>query len=191
MDRMGDRVWPEDTVYEQYRNANERQRPALERELFHCVKRHAETAVYHKMGERIPDLVNEIVNSVFKRLVDFRGEAKFSTWVHRFALNKVKDEMRRRCRYRKVFDEKTTVDDADNNRLLNESPEDWFLSADVDRLREGLSRSEAILFDMQREGMEDSQIARMLGKTTEAVESRWRRLKSKIRKKHPLTTDGK
>jgi RNA polymerase sigma factor (sigma-70 family) len=181
-------AWPEDAIYAQWQDADESQRSSLEAALVPSVRRHAEIVVWRKLREQNPDLVEEIVTGVFKHhLANFRGKSLFSTWVHSIALNKFKQELRSRRVRREVIDDATNVDDADQNRRLEGKPQEWIPSVDLDILRDGLSDEERILYDLKRKGMTDRQIASMLDKSPEAIESRLRRLIRKLQEKTRAT----
>ncbi|MEZ5330940.1 MAG: RNA polymerase sigma factor [Thermoanaerobaculia bacterium] len=49
------------------------------------------------------DLTQEIFLKVWERLPTFRGESRFTTWLHRLAVNEVIGELRRRGRWRERF----------------------------------------------------------------------------------------
>lgn len=65
----------------------------------------------------IPDHAEDVARDVFvkafEKLQQFRGDAKFSTWLHRMAVNAAIDELRRvRPHYREQFDDNVAVADA-------------------------------------------------------------------------------
>jgi RNA polymerase sigma-70 factor, ECF subfamily len=74
------------------------------RQLFHRHRDDVMRLVYRLMGQRadVEDVVQEVFVQVFRSLRDFRGDSKFSTWVHRVTVNVVL-MTRRAARSRPVF----------------------------------------------------------------------------------------
>jgi RNA polymerase sigma-70 factor (ECF subfamily) len=179
-------MWPEDELYTPWLEANAAQRTGLERELCLRIKEHAEIVVWRELNENEPDLVQDIVMTVFQHLPDFRREALFSTWMHKIAENKVHQEIRRRQRYRRRFVEEPNPNDGDNDEGREhwrvENPPDTVFEIDNGRLRNELTRNENILLDFKYEGMTDHEIANRFAITVDAAESRWRRLRTKLQK---------
>ena len=48
------------------------------------------------------DMAQETLLKIYRRLADFRGEAAFSTWVYRVAVNTCKDMLRSACRRKEI-----------------------------------------------------------------------------------------
>jgi len=67
--------------------------------------------VYRMLGARndLEDVIQEVFVQVFKSLKDFRGQSKFSTWLHRVTVNVVLMH-RRSARSRPVYVEETASD---------------------------------------------------------------------------------
>jgi len=179
-------MWPEDELYTPWYEADRTQRTDLERELLLRIREHAEIIVWTKLQENSPDLVQDIVTTVFEHLPDFRRESLFSTWMQSIAQNIVCQEIRTRQRYRRRFVEEPQPNNDDNNERQNDSrvenPPDTVFEIDQGRLRNELTRNENILLDFKYEGMTDREIAQRFGITVDAAESRWRRLMTKLRK---------
>jgi RNA polymerase sigma-70 factor, ECF subfamily len=74
------------------------------RELFARHRSDVVRLVYRMLGSRtdVDDVVQEVFLQVHKSLRDFRGDAKFSTWLHRVTVNVVL-MVRRAARSRPVF----------------------------------------------------------------------------------------
>ncbi len=53
--------------------------------------------------DAVEDMVQEVFFRVFRSLYQYRGEAAFSTWLHRIAVNVCLDEKKRRRRWRRWF----------------------------------------------------------------------------------------
>ncbi|QHQ36121.1 RNA polymerase sigma factor [Algicella marina] len=56
---------------------------------------------YRMLGQRAEaeDLAQDVCATLASRLRSFRGEAKFTTWLHRLVINAAKDRLRRRTTY--------------------------------------------------------------------------------------------
>ncbi len=181
----------ENELYEEWWNTPEDQRPDVERRLFAAVRPHAQAVLWEKLGENNPDLTHDIVVAVVNQLADFRRECKFSTWVHEIASRKADEELRKRMRRRKVFDETKEVLDerhAEEGEVANavypsETP-DFDSPIEFDQLCAKLPQEDAALLRYKNEGLSSEEIAAKMGIGQEAVDSRWARLKSKVRKKN-------
>src|SRR5580700_2597869 len=67
--------------------------------------------VYRMLGNRadLEDVIQEVFVQVYKSLKDFRGQSKFSTWLHRVTVSVVLMH-RRSARSRPVYVEETASD---------------------------------------------------------------------------------
>ena len=83
-------------LYEKWRDASNEDKPSVAEELFREVLKHARAVVWRRVPEATRDLQREIASAVIERLGEFRGEAEFTTWVHRIALNMSNLELRTR-----------------------------------------------------------------------------------------------
>jgi DNA-directed RNA polymerase specialized sigma24 family protein len=81
-----------------------------------------------------------------------------------------------------VVDDTITLEDVDDKRRLVENQELMIPVIDLDRLRQGLTLYETMLFDFRLEGISDKEIAEKLKKNPDAVESALRRVLKKLRK---------
>ena len=74
------------------------------RELYNRHRTDVARLVYRMLGGRgdLDDVIQEVFVQVHKSLKDFRGQAKFSTWLHRVTVNVVLMH-RRAARSRPVF----------------------------------------------------------------------------------------
>lgn len=177
----------ENELYERWRNTTGGERADVEAALFTAVKRHARAVVYEQLNETNPDLVHEIAKSAIQRLSSFRGQSKFSTWVQGIAKNKIKAEIRRRTRYRRVFNEwlwvdETEGDDDDPRGIgpLSVTPRPESAIA-YQQLWKGLSPRERVLLSGMLDGKDQNQLAKELHMSPEAVQSARRRLRDKLR----------
>lgn len=177
----------EDELYDRWAQAPPEERSEIERQLVHEVQKHARKVIWLKLEEENPDLVQEIAAGAM-RLDRFSGGSKFSTWVHGIAKNQIKEELRSRKRRRRVIDENIEFDE--ENEAFAAEPPDQDVGIALDQLGEGLSEAEAAVFEAMVEGKDQNEIAAELGIGAEAVDSRRRRLKEKLRKKISGSADG-
>jgi RNA polymerase sigma-70 factor, ECF subfamily len=146
------------------------------RELYERHRTDVARLVYRMLGNRsdFDDVIQEVFVQVYKSLKDFRGQAKFSTWLHRVTVNVVLMH-RRSARSRPVF--------------ADEPPGDGLLRSDDVRPDEDAERHERVrafgrlldrLADKKRvvfvlhelEGMAPGEIARIVGAPVLTVRTR-------------------
>jgi RNA polymerase sigma-70 factor (ECF subfamily) len=132
--------------------------------------------VYRMIGPRsdLEDVIQEVFVQVYKSLKDFRGQSKFSTWLHRVTVNVVLMH-RRAARSRPVFTE-----DAPAERGLRS--EEILPDEDVDRrermrafgrLLEKLADKKRVVFVLHElEGMSPGEIAKVVGAPVLTVRTR-------------------
>ncbi|MEM6911731.1 MAG: sigma-70 family RNA polymerase sigma factor [Verrucomicrobiota bacterium] len=139
--------------------------------------------IYHMTSHRedADDLLQEVFAKAYRALRRFRGQARFSTWIHSIALNMTLNHLKKRKR-------RQEWSLADMNPAVGESPE--FLEAsraadperafDLRALQETLNealqrlshdhRAVVTLHDIQ--GMPQADISRVLGVSSGTVRSR-------------------
>jgi RNA polymerase sigma-70 factor (ECF subfamily) len=128
------------------------------------------------------DLTQDVFIHLHKKIGSFRGESTFSTWLHRFTVNKVLMQFRRN----KVRRESTTEEDEMPTQVTlgTENP---FRMAVIDRiaLDEAIAelapgyRMAFVLHDI--EGYEHAEIARMLGCSVGTTKSQLHKARMKLR----------
>jgi RNA polymerase sigma-70 factor, ECF subfamily len=115
------------------------------------------------------DLMQEAFLQLFRKIHTFRGEAKFSTWLHRLAVNVVLMRRRRKRHPEVSLDATSESDDTDARPMLDPGGPDLRLNGVLDRvnldnaleqLPDGY-REMFILHDV--EGYEHNEIADILG----------------------------
>ena len=180
----------ENELYERWLNAGEAEKEELIGRLFQEVVRHAQSVVWIGLQEWNPDLAQEIAFAAFRNLSRFKGESKFSTWVHAIGRNKVKELLRNRGRWRKVFAQSGVVEHRQEEQGDGPDPfdpaarvPDFDTSIFLDELCKGLSEDEELLLRCKYENMSSNEIAAILETTTETVDSRWARLKPTLKEK--------
>jgi RNA polymerase sigma-70 factor, ECF subfamily len=115
------------------------------------------------------DLTQEAFLQLFRKIHTFRGESRFSTWLHRLTLNVVLMRRRRKRHPEVSLDATTEPDDSDSKPLIDPGAPDLRLSGVLDRVNlekalQGLPegyREMFILHDV--EGYEHNEIADLLG----------------------------
>jgi RNA polymerase sigma-70 factor (ECF subfamily) len=132
--------------------------------------------VYRMIGPRsdLDDVIQEVFVQVYRSLKDFRGQSKFSTWLHRVTVNVVLMH-RRAARSRPVFAEEPLADTAIH---ADETPPD----ENVDRrermrafgrLLDRLADKKRIVFVLHElEGVAPNEIAKIVGAPVLTVRTR-------------------
>jgi RNA polymerase sigma factor (sigma-70 family) len=178
----------ENEVYAQWRDASPEEKEVFERELFGNVHRHARAVIFQTIHQANKDLAHDITSTVITQLADFKGKSKFSTWVHRIILNHCYDYIRRTTVERERF--YASENPQDDIRLKDDKAEGAFYRVDqaldlepLKRLIEELPNKDYVLLDCRLDGLTIQEAATKLGDSEDAVESRWRRVRSRLRKK--------
>jgi RNA polymerase sigma-70 factor (ECF subfamily) len=132
--------------------------------------------VYRMLGARsdLEDVIQEVFVQVYKSLKDFRGQSKFSTWLHRVTVNVVLMH-RRAARSRPVFadeppaegivrgDDIAPDEDADRRERVRA----------FGRLLDRLADKKRIVFVLHElEGITPSEIAKIVGAPVLTVRTR-------------------
>jgi RNA polymerase sigma-70 factor (ECF subfamily) len=122
-----------------------------------------------KNDSEAEDLTQEAFLLLFRKIQTFRGEAKFSTWLHRLATNVVLVRLRKKRHLEVPIDANPEPDEEDPGPLMEHGGPDLRLSGVLDRVN--LSRAIEqlpvgykemfILHDV--EGYEHHEIAKILG----------------------------
>jgi RNA polymerase sigma-70 factor, ECF subfamily len=115
------------------------------------------------------DLTQEAFLQLFRKIATFRGESKFSTWLHRLTVNVVLMRRRKKRHPEVSLDTTNESDDGDSRPMLEPGGPDLCLSGALDRvhLSKALEqlphgyREMFILHDV--EGYEHNEIAGILG----------------------------
>jgi RNA polymerase sigma factor (sigma-70 family) len=124
------------------------------------------------------DLFQEITLQAWKAVGSFRGEALFSTWLYRVALNTAITFFRKEKKY--VF-----ADPADLSERADEyDPIEEQVSA-MHKAIAGLSRIDKALVMLYLEDYSYKEIGEMLGITANNVAVKMNRIKTKLREETP------
>jgi RNA polymerase sigma-70 factor (ECF subfamily) len=132
--------------------------------------------VYRMIGApaELDDVVQEVFFQVFKSLKDFRGQAKFSTWLHRVTVNVVLMH-RRAARSRPTYAEEQAQDTtADDERVAPDEDVDRRERVRAfSRLLDRLAEKKRIVFVLHElEGMAPAEIAKAVGAPVLTVRTR-------------------
>lgn len=122
----------------------------------------------------LDDVVQEVFVQVFRSLKDFRGQAKFSTWLHRVTVNVVLMH-RRSARSRPVLTEEVPNDLVadDGQTLPDEDTERRERMRAFQRLLARLADKKRIVFVLHElEGMAPAEIAEIVGAPVLTVRTR-------------------
>lgn len=149
--------------------------------------------VYRMVGPRaeLDDLLQEVFVQVHRSLKEFRGEARFSTWLHRVTVNVVLMH-RRAARSRPVLTEELpagTLEDASSIHPDDEAERRGRIGAFF-ALLEGIAEKKRLVFVLHDlEGLPPSEIATIVDAPVLTVRTRLfyarRELEEKMRE-HPL-----
>jgi RNA polymerase sigma-70 factor, ECF subfamily len=152
---------------------------AGDREAFRQVyERHRQDVarlVYRMIGPRsdLEDVIQEVFVQVYKSLKDFRGQSKFSTWLHRVTVNVVLMH-RRAARSRPVFAEppvEATLGSEDVGP--DEDAERRERMRAFGRLLDRLAEKKRLVFILHElEGVPPGEIARVVGAPVLTVRTR-------------------
>jgi RNA polymerase sigma-70 factor (ECF subfamily) len=131
--------------------------------------------VYRMLGARadFDDVVQEVFVQVYRSLKDFRGQAKFSTWLHRVTVNVVLMH-RRSARSRPVFTDPLPVEPVGTEEARpDEDAERRERVRAFGRLLDRLADKKRIVFVLHElEGLPPSEIARIVGAPVLTVRTR-------------------
>ncbi len=132
--------------------------------------------VYRMVGPRsdLEDVIQEVFVQVYRSLKDFRGQSKFSTWLHRVTVNVVLMH-RRAARSRPMFSEEPPPDAA--TRSLDIAPDEDVERRErmraLGRLLDRLADKKRVVFVLHElEGIAPDEIARIVGAPVLTVRTR-------------------
>jgi len=124
------------------------------------------------------DVAQEVWIQIFRALPSYRGDAQFSTWAHRIAVNRTLNALRRSRRLEALetgVEEDTAAVEMDTQRS--------FIAASIDEATAKLSpgaRTVFVLHDV--EGYTHEEIAQQLGITSGGSKSQLFKARAKLRK---------
>ena len=115
------------------------------------------------------DLVQEVFLQLFRKIQTFRGEAAFSTWLHRLAVNVVLMRLRKKTLPESSLEEATEPDEETGGPRKDFGGADLLLTGSIDRvnLQRAIDqlppgyKTVFVLHDIQ--GYEHNEIAKLMG----------------------------
>ena len=180
--------WEENELYATWAQSEPANREEVEAKLCTAIKRHVQAVLVKTLKDvppDLPELVDATVAATMIQLGDFRQKSKFSTWVEAIARQKAKEYIRGKIRARRVFDENVCVVESD--REDDSEPRAEQISPSVLPQLDGeiavkeflgtLSNEDASLLGYKEKGLTSKQIAKAMGTSVSAINSRWARLK--------------
>jgi len=146
------------------------------RQLYERHRTDVARLVYRMLGARsdLEDVVQEVFVQVYKSLKDFRGQSKFSTWLHRVTVNVVLMH-RRAARSRPVFADEPPSDPVLRSADIgpDEDAERRERVRAFGRLLSKLADKKRIVFVLHElEGISPSEIAKIVGAPVLTVRTR-------------------
>ena len=156
--------------------------------LYHAHKRRIYSLCLRMTGNQAEaeDLTQEAFLQVFRKISTFRGEAAFSTWMHRLAVNLVLMRLRKKSVATLSLEEPVESDSGESRKRDFGAP-DMALTGSVDRM--ALERAIQALPDGYRkvfylhdvEGYEHQEIAEMVGCSVGNSKSQLHKARMKLR----------
>jgi RNA polymerase sigma-70 factor (ECF subfamily) len=131
------------------------------------------------------DLAQEAFLQMFRKIGTFRGDAAFSTWLHRLTVNLVLMRLRKKGLWTTSLDD--SGPDPDDSRPMEIGTPDFRLAASVDRLTleraiGALPPGYRIIFQLHDvEGYEHREIAGMIGCSVGNSKSQLHKARMKLR----------
>jgi RNA polymerase sigma-70 factor (ECF subfamily) len=133
---------------------------------------------------RDPELAEEIVQSVFctvaRKLADYEEQGRFEAWLFRIAMNRLRDEMRRRKKHARPMDAEVLADVGPSARAEERASRE-----ELDALREameGLPEQDRLVIDLRHQGgMGFQQMADLLKEPLGTLLARHHRALRKLR----------
>ena len=148
--------------------------------------------LYHLTADRedAADLAQETFVKAFRNIGDFRGGARFYTWLYRIGVNTALTHLKRN-KWRRFFRPERLADDASEDEILSRLAPDADTAARrglaselQEKLNEALQklsnkhRTVVVLFEI--EGLDHAQIARIVGCSEGTVRSRLHYAKQRL-----------
>ena len=169
--------------------------------LYHAHKRRIYSLCLRMTGNaaEAEDLTQEAFLQVFRKIGTFRGEAAFSTWMHRLAVNLVLMRLRKKGVVASSLEE-PAESDSEDSRKRDFGAADPALTGAVDRvvLERAIQALPAgyrkVFYLHDVEGYEHQEIARMMGCSVGNSKSQLHKARMKLREllqgKHSATNEG-
>ena len=132
------------------------------------------TGLYANDADERKDLEQEVLLQAWRGFASFRGEAKFSTWLHRVALNTILTQKRR-----PTVVERHDALDRDPHAVHDPRP----ALDEADRLRDALRQlpeTDRALIALHLEGFDNGEVAGILGITANHAGVKLHRIRTRL-----------
>jgi RNA polymerase sigma-70 factor (ECF subfamily) len=141
---------------------------------------HIDAVVRRLVGDadEAADIAQEVWIQIFRALPSYRGEAQFSTWAHRIAVNRTLNALRRLRRLTHV-----EVAIEEDSVSVDYDPDSTFIAESIEAAAARLSPGARTVFYLHDvEGYTHEEIARELGITTGGSKSQLFKARAKLRR---------
>lgn len=142
---------------------------------------HKVCRLYCDNEEHRKDLFQEILIQLWKSYPSYRGDAQFSSWMYRVALNIAIQDFRKVKKRKLLMFESYEFDDQENNRQQAEMENEQF-SAMYKAIGQ-LDKLDKAIVLLHLEGHANEEIGQIVGITTNYVRVKMNRIKKKLSKK--------
>ncbi|GAB4242683.1 MAG: sigma-70 family RNA polymerase sigma factor [Ekhidna sp.] len=140
---------------------------------------HKVSRMYCDNEEHRKDLFQEILIQLWNSYPSFRGEAKFSTWMYRVAINVAIQDLRKTKKKQELFDQESEFTDVEDD-LPSEHQEEKLKH--LYRAIANLNKVEKAIVMLHLEGKMNEEIAEIIGITQNYVRVKMNRIKIKLSK---------
>jgi RNA polymerase sigma factor (sigma-70 family) len=130
--------------------------------------------LYASDAEERKDMEQEVLLQAWKGFDSFRGESKFSTWLHRVALNTILTQKRRP----KVVERHDALE-----RIVHAAHDPGPARDDADRLRQALRQlpqTDRALIALHLDGFDNGEVATIMGISANNVGVKLHRIKTRL-----------
>jgi RNA polymerase sigma-70 factor (ECF subfamily) len=114
------------------------------------------------------DLTQEVFIKTFEKLASFRGDARFSTWIYRIAVNHAINHVKKNSKAFVEVDEATATVEPSVHRTLLEEERREIVSVLMEELP---PKQKAILELRMNQNLSYEEIARILGRSVSTIKS--------------------
>lgn len=163
----------ENELFALWRSTSGDTRAQYESELLKLLRLHAARLCWTRLHEVDGDIVQEALAKVIEGADGFRGESGFSTWFHRIVTNLITDKIREIIRAKGEL----PSDELDDMPAVGSSPLEGLA---IEQALGRLDDDSQIILRGSWMGMNDKEIATILGISPGAVRTRLSRLRKEL-----------
>jgi RNA polymerase sigma factor (sigma-70 family) len=169
-----------DTLYGEYSAATGDAKEAAKTKLVKAMYRDAWPIIWSRLQRAHPEIVNDSVTKAVLYLDKFRGEARFSTWFYSIVMSYCNTALRAKERRANEISLEQMTDEG--SEPIIETANAATASLDLAKFAADLNPQERRILELKATGKTYAEIAKDLGITRIAANSRWRRLQERIEK---------